>query len=75
MFKFLRFLFRTFVVLYRIYQWILRQKRKIRSWFAGSTANHGHQGHKTTISRPSTHKKKRKVFGKDEGHYVDYEEM
>ena len=75
MLRFFRFLLKAIIILIRVFSWLQRWKRKIVSWFKGKPSGTS-QYSKTTIihpAEPST--PKRKVFGSDEGSYIDYEEV
>lgn len=75
MLRFFRFLLKAIIILIRVFRWLQRWKHKIVSWFKGRPLG-TNQYSKTTIihpAEPST--PKRKVFGSDEGSYVEFEEL
>ena len=75
MLRLFRFLLKAIIILIRVFRWFQRLKHKIVSWFKGKPAGTSQQS-KTTIIHPSEPTtQKRKVFGSDEGSYIDYEEL
>lgn len=75
MLRLFRFLLKAIVLLIRVFRWLQRWKRKMVSWFSGKPSGTGQQS-KTTIIHPSVPSTpKRKVFGSDEGEYVEFKEV
>lgn len=77
MLRVFQFILKAIIILVRVYRWLQRMKRKIVSWFSGKSPNTTGQHSKTTIihSSDSPTTQKRKVFGSDEGEYVDFREV
>ena len=75
MLRLFRYLLKTIIILVRVFRWLQRLKRKIVSWFKGTPTGTSQQS-KTTIIHPSEPtSQKRKVFGSDEGEYVEFREV
>ena len=75
MLRLFRFLLKAIIILIRVFRWLQRWKRKIVSWFSGKPSDTSQQSKTTIISPAESTPKKRKVFGDDEGSYIDYEEV
>ena len=74
MLRLFRYLLKTIMVLVRVYRWFQRLKRRIVSWFSGKPSGSSQQ-QKATIIHPTDTKPVKKVFGSDEGNYVEFEEL
>ena len=74
MLRLFKYLIKTIAMLIRVYRWLQRLKRKIVSWFGGNKHQSQTSG-KTTILHQASTQPTKKVFGSDEGSYVDYEEL
>lgn len=74
MLRLFRFLLKAIIILIRVFRWLQRLKRKIVSWFKGKPSNTNQQS-KTTIIHQASATPSKKVFGSDEGSYVEFEEL
>ena len=74
MLKIFRYLLKTIMVLIQVYRWFQRLKRKIVSWFHGKPSGTSQQ-QKATIIHPTDAKPVKKVFGSDEGEYIEFKEV
>lgn len=72
MFKFFQFLIKAITLWIRTKGWIDRQKSRISGWFSCKPTKT--QKIRTTIISPDTVRKRKKIFGRNEGSYVEFEE-
>ena len=75
MLRVIRFVLRAIVLLIRVFRWLQRWRRRIAAWLRGKPTASGVHGGTTIVNPTEQAPSRRKVFGSDEGEYVDFVEV